>query len=179
MKKPYFRLLARFTVVAFAFSTFVLSSVPKSSTIFSQTDQASNTKFTAVQFCDLIRNPDQYENKLVLLRVSYVSTTPDWEALYDLNCADKEKAPKDKYIRPKLDCNDENSCKEIRDVISRNLELHKSGSWRCEFIMTGRLERRKLDQGNIFTGNFPLRFAIKSIEQAIRIPPEIPMPWDK
>jgi hypothetical protein len=178
MKKSCSKLVASLAITLFVFSINVLQGVPKGGRLFSQVSLTSDSNQMEVRFCDLISNPARYERELVRMRASFASTTPDWVALYDLSCAGKNKPPRDKYIRPKLDCDDEKSCQYLRDTIDRNLELHPSGSWRAEFVITGKLEIQKSDYSNTFTANFPLVFAIKTIEQATRIPPEIPMPWD-
>jgi len=139
-------------------------------------ERASQTSdIPTVSFCELINSQDKYKNKIVRVRATYI-TSFEWTALYDLKCADKNKKPEDKYIRPTLDCEVEKTCKALQMKLINGLH-HSSGN-RVELLMTGQLTVKTQSGGATFIGDYPLIFIIKSIEETLSISPGTPSPWD-
>jgi hypothetical protein len=137
--------------------------------------QSSNSseKIPTVRFCDLVARPELYDNKVVRVRASYLANFES-AMFYDLKCNDREN-----YVEPTLACDTDESCKAIRDTISKNLEGDPFGGARVELVMLGLLKRAK--SGHRFGGQdgFRLGFAITRIEKTIPIPSNTPMPRGK
>src|SRR5690242_2933921 len=62
-----------------------------------------------VAFCDLVKQAETYENKLVRVRASFISNFES-NVLYDVDCYDK-----DTQVELILDCPSDSSCKEMQE----------------------------------------------------------------
>src|SRR5215471_1494616 len=63
-----------------------------------------------VAFCELVKHPESYENRLVRVRASYVSNFES-SMLYDLRCDSREN-----HVDLIPDCSSEESCKLMRET---------------------------------------------------------------
>jgi hypothetical protein len=133
----------------------------------------SSKKMPTVYFCDLVAHPELYENKIVRVRASYFANFES-NLLYDLECNSKEN-----HVWFMLDCDTDESCKAMRDILNKNLEGDPFSGMRVELVIVGQLKRPKSDHRQGMQNGFRLEFAVTRIEQAIPIPLNTPMPVDK
>jgi hypothetical protein len=133
----------------------------------------SSEKIPTVPFCDLVARPELYDNKVVRVRASYFANFES-DMFYDLKCNNKEN-----YVWPILDCDTDESCKAMRDILNKNLEGDPFSGMRVELVMVGRLKRAKSGHRYGVQDGFRLGFAVTRIEQAIPIPSKTPMPRGK
>src|SRR5437867_6571428 len=66
-----------------------------------------------VAFCDLLRNPGEYDNQIVRVRAIWRQTF-EWSNLYSTAC--------DGYVEPQWDCPDDDTCKKLQRYLTRHLK---------------------------------------------------------
>ena len=127
-----------------------------------------------VAFCELVANPELYENHIIRLRATYLQTYHfGW--LYDLECSSM-----DNIVKAHLDCSATESCEELRTRLSSSLPDNDpiDGGGRAELVIIGRFnvyQRVGRRPRGAQTDKVYI-FSIRRIEQAIPIPAERPWP---
>lgn len=77
---------------------------------------ANKSGLPLVTYCELVNNAEQFNGKLVRVRVTYFSGIHHGGYLFNKGCDDKEK-----YANLELSCHDEDSCDTLRKNLSFNL----------------------------------------------------------
>lgn len=129
-----------------------------------------------ISYCELIRKPELYNNKVIRLKASYL-IGPHYNILYSTLCQEKKT-----YLLPKLTCKSKDECKSISDIIYNKSSgsAYDYYSRRIGLVLIGRFrviddkEKQHLPNSNI---NYLLE--IKEIEKYVSIPENIPWPEEK
>lgn len=130
---------------------------------------SSSSEISTVKFCDVIRNPEFYDGKTIRIQVTWFSNF-EWVWLYapGLDTCDSQK----NFIRPDLDCLNDVACKEMQEILNKNLEGDPFDGMRAELVLVGRFRYRKepLSNGEGQNGTWYYKLGITRIEAANKIP---------
>lgn len=123
-----------------------------------------------IPYCDLIREPYLYNNKTVRVKASYI-TSYHGAFFYDLACRELNQR-----ARSVLTCENEESCKTLRETLDRHLKGNIREK-RVELIVVG-LFRGPDTYGKPSTDSEGFRFELEfnKIERVIPIPADTPWP---
>lgn len=147
----------------------VLSMGLLSLNIFLLQQNAHQAKVIDVTLCNLIREPSKYDGRYV--RVSAIYYVLHHEALYDPKCNIRNYV-----IRPRFDCDSEDKCKKLIDLVDRNASTFIILQ-RTNIIAVGKFKKvGVLDQGYSMGPALQFEFAIKQIERATPTLPNTPGP---
>jgi hypothetical protein len=123
-----------------------------------------------VPFCDLIKQAETYENKLVRVRASFVSNFES-AVLYDSGCNDKGN-----QVEFILDCSGDGSCKEMQEILSKDLKGDPFSGMRADLVMLGRLTRNRNSTLGEEDGGPALSFRVSQIQETIQPAPKKSIP---
>jgi hypothetical protein len=123
-----------------------------------------------VVFCELVKQAETYENKLVRMRASFISNFES-NVLYDVDCYDK-----DTQVESILDCPTESLCKEIQETLGKSLKGDPFSGMRADLVMVGRLRIVKVPSEGARKRGISLTFGVTQIETTIPMPPQNPIP---
>ena len=130
---------------------------------YAEPQSADSHVIPTVLFCDLVRNPNLYNNKIVRLRAMY-QTTVETDVLFHPDCSEREN-----LMKPQLECDKEKSCDQMRETISNNL-VGGLSNMQAELLMIGKFkgpaEAGKCFGSPIVKGCLRFEFSITQIEEA-------------
>lgn len=128
-------------------------------------------KVVDVTFCDLVREPSKYDGRVVRVAAIY-SAIMHTSYLYEPNCNSR-----DHYIHSRLDCDSDESCKNLQDLLSKNSSSYIIGS-RTNIVAVG-IFKGPGDSGRGYglESAFHFELDIKHIEKAA--PTQFNIPWPK
>lgn len=123
-----------------------------------------------ISYCDLVREADLYKNKPVRVKASYF-TSYHGAFFYDLACNELSKR-----ARAVLTCENEESCKALRETLDRHLKGNIREK-RVELIVVG-IFRGPSIYGKPSANSEGFRFELEfnKIEKVIPIPIDTPWP---
>lgn len=98
------------------------------------------SEIPTVAFCDVIKNPQRYDGKLIRLHVVWLGNF-EWEWLYATG-SDGCESHKN-FIRPFLDCPGDEVCKPLQNTLNANLRGDPLDGMKATFIVTGHFHYRK------------------------------------
>lgn len=113
-----------------------------------------------VLFCELVRHPELYADKLIRVSATYVSTF-ELRLLYDPKCEDKEN-----NVWPFFACESEQACKTMRETLDKNVSGDPFSGNRAQLIIIGRLRGPKAKHRYGVQDGCRLAFSIERIERA-------------
>jgi len=133
----------------------------------------SDQDVPAVDFCDIVAHPEDYNNKVVRIQAKYL-TTFESDMLYELRCIGK-----DHYIQPYLDCDSQESCRLLKENLNKDLSGDPFTGSRAELIMIGRIRIiEKSGRSARELKKTKLGFYITKIVHTMQIPSSEPLPWE-
>lgn len=98
------------------------------------------SEIPTVEFCQLIRNPEIYDGKMIRLQATWVQTF-EWSFLiasHSDTCHSQEHP-----IKPNLDCHTDAACKEMYGALNgENFEGDPLDGMRAGVVVVGRFQRR-------------------------------------
>ncbi|MBS1791531.1 MAG: hypothetical protein JST85_27730 [Acidobacteria bacterium] len=124
-----------------------------------------------VTYCDLIKEPKKYDGKLVRVKASvYVGYHGGF--FYDLACDGKDKRA-DLY----MSCGNAESCKSMREALSKDMNKKSLREDRVELVIKG-IFRGPGNYGSVSYDQqgFYFRLEMKDIEKSAPIPNDVPWP---
>lgn len=132
----------------------------------SQTPSAPS-EIQTVDFCKVIHSPELYDGKMIRIRAIWLQNFEwSWLYAYGLDNCDSQK----NFIRPFLDCSDE-ACKEMQDIINKNLEGDPFDGARVGLVLVGRFHYRRepLKNGERQNGVWYFKLGVTRIEEVKKI----------
>ena len=138
---------------------------------FAQSQSLSTPpEIRTVDFCKVIHSPELYDGKMIRIRAVWLQNFEwSWLYAYGLDTCDSQK----NFIRPFLDCADD-ACKEMRDILNKNLEGDPFDGARVGLVLVGRFHYRRepLKNGEGQNGAWYFKLGVTRIEGVKKIPKE-------
>jgi hypothetical protein len=116
-----------------------------------------------VSICDLVKEPDDYNGKLVRVRAILFTWFPDGISLYDPHC--------EYDVSPIFDCRSHNrdaECKRTKDALKKRTDVSTELSSRVEATFTGMFSTS--------TNPASRDLRIRRAEKVKRVPPKVLWP---
>jgi hypothetical protein len=147
-----------------------LQRSPESTPVLGST--SPSTEVPTVAFCELIKHPSQYDQKLVRILAIEVFDTEN-TFLYDPLCSIVGT-----FVWAKSDCSDDQSCEKRLKLITKNIRRHKETHIsRVGVIAVGRFKGPN-EKGYGHLNGYKFSFDVTSIEKVTPVPSKIPWPWE-
>ena len=119
---------------------------------------AKQAEIVTVRFCDLVRNPSNYDAKVLQVRATWLSRL-DSSLLCYQGC--------NQCLRPVLDCDTEEKCVAMRKEFNRHSRFDGEETSRVDAFFIGRI---LFESANAPKGEAGNQFRIEQIKYVRRIP---------
>lgn len=135
-------------------------------------EQKSTPEILNVSLCQLVSDPQLYDNKLVRLEAIY-AVSFEWVLLYDCECSKRES-----YIYPIVEGDTDELTQAMDNEIASNLRYGRNSGDRVGLVMTGIFLAPKVNRSGRDSSNVWPNVRIKTIEKFIEIPKAATAPAD-
>jgi len=130
----------------------------------SHTSSRQRTDAYNVAFCDLLKQSDKYDGKIVRFRAKYISTF-EVSALVDGNCTDKDNRVWADFDRESVKCFTlPDVLKKVEEQVYCCMYADLSSIRETEMLVTG-VFLKPNGQGYGHDNNYRFKFTIKSVQE--------------